>query len=133
MSHPVTPVPCAVEMSTGRKERVKSCHPVPLPQTRAFPWVFQLNAEEWHYLQDILPQDIKVRVVVLSWTNPFTSISWCKLGGRASAQPDPGSKGFVRAGQAGVQGGENIPSPFAIFSRVTSSFLAPSAQLSSWD
>lgn len=108
-------------------------HLLPLPQTRAFPWVFQLTTEEWHCVQDILPRVLKL---------------WSGSPGQTLLPPSPaffeswehqsrlvqGSEGFVWAGQAGsTWEGENIPSPFAVYSQFTSSSLASSAQITSCD
>lgn len=106
---------CCWNVDREKGEGEELSHPVLLPQTPAFPWIFQLSTEEQHYLQDILLEGIKVTVVELSWTDPFPSISSLFWIMRASEQADTGFKGFVQAGQAGVYKREKISSVPLLF------------------
>lgn len=70
--HPCnTSMLCCWNVDGEKGEGEELSHPVLLPQTPAFPWIFQLSTEEQHYLKDILLKGIKVMVVELSWTDPF--------------------------------------------------------------
>lgn len=74
-------------------------HPALLPQKLVLPGVFQISTEKWHYLQDILPQDIKVMELGSpdqTLSSPSSAYFWIV---RTSEQADAD---FVWAGQAGI-------------------------------